>query len=281
DRGRLPGGVGVRDEGHLRHDGRIDPHLPWSGRRVHGRDPSDRLCRQLTCRPPGRGAMSSQSNVLFDAPGPKARRRNNVFTLLAATAILGVAYFVYLKFDEKGQWSGRLWRHFLHASTWTEFIIPGLAATVEVAAAGAVFALVFGAAFGLARLSDHRWIRRPAGAVVEIFRAIPLLLLIFFIAYLMPTLFGNGDYTLVALVGGLTLYNGSVLAEVLRAGVLAVPRGQSEAAYAIGLRKTGVMSLVLLPQAVTVMVPAIVSQLVVLLKDTALRYLLRHQGVPH
>jgi glutamate transport system permease protein len=223
--------------------------------------------------------MSSQSNVLFDAPGPKARRRNNVFTLLAATAILGVASFVYSKFDEKGQWSGRLWRHFLHASTWTEFIIPGLAATLKVAALGAVFALVFGAAFGLARLSDHRWIRRPAGAVVEIFRAIPLLLLIFFIAYLTPTLFGSGDYTLVALVGGLTLYNGSVLAEVLRAGVLAVPRGQSEAAYAIGLRKTGVMSLVLLPLAVTVMMPAIVSQLVVLLKDTALGYIIGYQDL--
>jgi glutamate transport system permease protein len=223
--------------------------------------------------------MSSQSSVLFDAPGPVARRRNNVLTLLAVTTILGSAYFVYSKFDEKGQWSGRLWQHFLQASTWTEFIIPGLAATLKVAALGAVFALVFGAAFGLARLSDRRWIRQPAGAVVEIFRAIPLLLLIFFIAYLAPTLFGTGDYTLLALVGGLTLYNGSVLAEVVRAGVLAVPKGQSEAAYAIGLRKTGVMSLVLLPQAVTVMMPAIVSQLVVLLKDTALGYVIGYQDL--
>jgi glutamate transport system permease protein len=223
--------------------------------------------------------MSSPSSVLFDAPGPVARRRNNVLTLLAVTTILGSTYFVYSKFDEKGQWSGRLWRHFLQASTWTEFIIPGLAATLKVAALGAVFALVFGAAFGLARLSDRRWIRQPAGAVVEIFRAIPLLLLIFFIAYLSPTLFGTGDYTLLALVGGLTLYNGSVLAEVVRAGVLAVPKGQSEAAYAIGLRKTGVMSLVLLPQAVTVMMPAIVSQLVVLLKDTALGYIIGYQDL--
>ena len=178
--------------------------------------------------------MSSQANVLFDAPGPVARRRNNILTLLATMAIGCVAYLVYAKFDEKGQWSGQIWRHFLHARTWTEFIIPGLAATLKAAALGAVFALIVGATFGLARLSEHRWIRQPAGAVVEIFRAIPLLLLIFFIAYLSPTLFGGGDYTLVALVGGLTMYNGSVLAEVVRAGVLAVPKGQSEAAYASG-----------------------------------------------
>ena len=113
-------------------------------------------------RAPGRGAMSSQSNVLFDAPGPTARRRNNVLTLLAATAILGVAYFVYSKFDEKGQWSGRLWRHFLHGHHVDRVHHPGLTATLKAAALGAVFALVFGAAFGVARLSDHR-LDPPAG----------------------------------------------------------------------------------------------------------------------
>ena len=223
--------------------------------------------------------MSSQANVLFDAPGPAARRRNGILTLVATMALLNVASFVYAKFDEKGQWSGQLWQHFLYARTWTEFLIPGIAATLKAAALAAVFALIFGAAFGLARLSDHRWIRQPAGAVVEVFRAIPLLLLIFFIAYLSPTLFGGGDYTLVALVGALTMYNGSVLAEVVRAGVLAVPKEQGEAAYAIGLRKTGVMWRVLLPQAVTVMMPAIVSQLVVLLKDTALGYIIGYQDL--
>lgn len=223
--------------------------------------------------------MSSGSTVLFDAPGPVARRRNTILTLLATIATLGVAYLVYAKFDEKGQWNSQLWRHFISASTWTEFIIPGLTGTLTAAGLGAVFALIFGAAFGLARLSEHGWIRQPAGAVVDIFRAIPLLLLIFFMAYLSPTLFGRGDYTLLALVGGLTLYNGSVLAEVLRAGVTAVPRGQSEAAYALGLRKAGVMWHVLLPQAVTAMMPAIVSQFVVLLKDTALGYIIGYQDL--
>ncbi|GLW08543.1 glutamate ABC transporter permease [Microtetraspora sp. NBRC 13810] len=220
--------------------------------------------------------MSGRANVLFDAPGPRARLRNNALTLVAAIVLIGLAYFVYARFDERGQWRWEIWQPFVEADTWVNFIIPGLIGTLKAAALGAVFALLFGAVFGLARLSDHRWIRVPAGVVVEVFRAIPLLLLIFFVFYLAPSLFGGGDYTLMAVVIGLTLYNGSVLAEVVRAGVLSVPRGQSEAAYAIGLRKTGVMTLVLLPQAITAMMPAIVSQLVVLLKDTALGYIIAY-----
>ncbi|WP_433375471.1 amino acid ABC transporter permease [Streptosporangium sp. CA-115845] len=220
--------------------------------------------------------MSSQANVLFDTPGPRARLRNNTLTLLTTVGLAAIVYFVYARFDAKGQWDGKIWKPFLEGTTWVDYIIPGLLGTLKAAGLSAILALIFGAIFGVARLSDHRWIRVPAGAVVEVFRAIPLLLLIFFIFYLSPSLLGGGDYTLIALVAGLTLYNGSVLAEIVRAGIRAVPRGQSEAAYAIGLRKASVMRLVLLPQAVTAMMPAIVSQLVVLLKDTALGYIIAY-----
>lgn len=214
----------------------------------------------------------SAPSVLFDAPGPRARARNGLLTVLSVAAVLAVLWFIYRGFDAKGQWDGEIWEPFLRPSTWADYIVPGLLGTLRAACAAAALALAFGAVFGLARLSDHRWIRLPAGFVVEIFRSIPLLLLIFFIYFLMQ----GGDYTFFALVLGLTLYNGSVLAEVVRAGVLAVPKGQSEAAYAIGLRKNQVMRLVLLPQAVTAMMPAIVSQLVVLLKDTALGYIIAY-----
>ncbi|MFC4059406.1 amino acid ABC transporter permease [Planomonospora corallina] len=218
----------------------------------------------------------SSASVLFDAPGPRARVRNAVYTVAALAAITGLMYFVYAKFDEKGQWEGRIWEPFLRWGTWETHIFPGLLGTLEAAGLAAVLALVFGAVFGLARLSDHAWIRIPAGAVVEVFRAIPLLLLIFFIFYLAPTVLGGADYAFMAVVAGLTLYNGSVLAEVVRSGVQAVPRGQAEAAYAIGMRKNQVMRMILLPQAVTAMMPAIVSQLVVLLKDTALGYIIAY-----
>ncbi|GAA3125037.1 amino acid ABC transporter permease [Planomonospora alba] len=218
----------------------------------------------------------SSASVLFDAPGPRARVRNAVYTVAALAAIAGLLYFVYAKFDEKGQWEGRIWEPFLRWETWTTHIFPGLLGTLEAAGLAAVLALAFGAVFGLARLSDHAWIRIPAGAVVEVFRAIPLLLLIFFIFYLAPSVLGGADYAFMAVVAGLTLYNGSVLAEVVRSGVQAVPRGQSEAAYAVGMRKNQVMRMILLPQAVTAMMPAIVSQLVVLLKDTALGYIIAY-----
>jgi len=214
--------------------------------------------------------------VLFDTPGPRGRIRNHLLTVVSVLAFAGVLYWVYLGFDAKGQFEGRIWEPFLAAETWQYQIIPGLLGTLKAAAVSAVLALAFGAVFGLARLSDHRWIRIPAGAVVEVFRAIPLLLLIFFIFYVAPTIFGGGDYAFIAVVLGLTLYNGSVLAEVVRAGVYAVPKGQAEAAYAIGMRKNQVMRLVLLPQAITAMMPAIVSQLVVLLKDTALGYIIAY-----
>ncbi|MGV9377804.1 amino acid ABC transporter permease [Nonomuraea sp. NPDC003707] len=216
------------------------------------------------------------TTVLFDAPGPRARVRNGLLTAISVVAVAAALYGVYRGFDAKGQWEGKIWQPFLQWETWEVFIFPGLLGTLQAAVVAAVLALVFGAVFGLARLSDHAWIRVPAGVVVEVFRAIPLLLLIFFIFYLAPAVVGGGDYTFVAVVIGLMLYNGSVLAEVVRAGVHAVPRGQSEAAFAVGMRKNQVMRLVLLPQAVTAMMPAIVSQLVVLLKDTALGYIIAY-----
>ncbi|GGT13326.1 amino acid ABC transporter permease [Nonomuraea spiralis] len=216
------------------------------------------------------------ASVLFDAPGPRARLRNHLLTAISLVAVLAAAYFVYRGFDAKGQWEGKIWQPFLTAEVWQEFILPGLLGTLKAAVAAAALALVFGAVFGLARLSDHAWIRVPAAAVVEIFRAIPLLLLIFFIFYLAPTIAGGGDYAFISVVLGLMLYNGSVLAEIVRAGVHAIPKGQAEAAYAVGMRKSQVLRMVLLPQAVTTMMPAIVSQLVVLLKDTALGYIIAY-----
>ncbi|MFI7125404.1 amino acid ABC transporter permease [Nonomuraea sp. NPDC050153] len=216
------------------------------------------------------------TTVLFDAPGPRARVRNGLLTVISVVAVAAVLYGIYRGFDAKGQWEGKIWQPFLQWETWEFYIFPGLLGTLQAAVVAAVLALVFGAVFGLARLSDHAWIRVPAGVVVEVFRAIPLLLLIFFIFYLAPAVAGSGDYTFMAVVLGLMLYNGSVLAEVVRAGVHAVPRGQSEAAFAVGMRKNQVMRLVLLPQAVTAMMPAIVSQLVVLLKDTALGYIIAY-----
>jgi glutamate transport system permease protein len=212
--------------------------------------------------------------ALYDHVGPRGRTRNRVLTVVFALVFAGLAWWVYRRFDEKGQFAPALWKPFLQGTTWTQFILPGLRQTLGAAVVGMVLSLTFGLLFAVGRLSDHRWLRLPAGAVVEFFRAVPLLLLIFFIFYGIPFLTQSPMPTFWAVVIGLTLYNGSVLAEAFRAGIRAVPAGQSEAAYAIGMRKGQVMRYVLIPQAARSMLPVIVSQLVVLVKDTALGYII-------
>jgi glutamate transport system permease protein len=214
------------------------------------------------------------SSVLYDVPGPRARARNRVLAVVFGLVLLGLAWLVYAKFNDKGQWAAAKWKPLVQGDVWTTYVLPGLRGTLEAAAVAGVLALVFGAVFGIGRLSDRWWVRAPCGVVVEFVRSIPLLVLIFFAFFGSFAVLGVAISAFSAVVFGLTLYNGSVIAEIVRAGVRAVPRGQSEAAYAIGLRKGAVMRIVLLPQAVRSMLPVLVSQLVVLLKDSALGYII-------
>ena len=218
----------------------------------------------------------STDAVLYDHPGPRARLRNRILTVVFGLALAGLLYWIYHRFDVKGQWAASLWKPFTAASTWTDYILPGLKGTLEAAAVAMVLSLAFGILFSVGRLSDHWWLRIPSGMVVEFFRAVPLLLMMFFIFFGIPFLTQQAMSNFWAVVIALTLYNGSVLAEAFRAGVRSVPLGQSEAAYAIGMRKGQVMGQILIPQAARAMLPVIVSQLVVLVKDTALGYIISY-----
>jgi glutamate transport system permease protein len=213
------------------------------------------------------------SSVLYDAQGPRAKRRNVLYTALFLLALAAVVWWVYKALDDKGQLAWSLWEPFLSGTeAYSTYIWPGLQNTLKAAALAMVIALPLGAVLGIARLSDHAWVRVPAAVVVEFFRAIPVLVLMIFglALFAQYTDVSSDDRPFYAVVTGLVLYNASVLAEIVRAGILTLPKGQSEAAMAIGLRKGQVMRLILLPQAVTTMLPAIVSQLVVIVKDTAL-----------
>ena len=213
------------------------------------------------------------SSVLYDAQGPRAKRRNVIFTVAFLLALAALLWWVFSTLNDKGQLEWALWKPFFTGTeAWTTYIWPGLQNTLKAAVLAVIIALPLGAVLGIARLSDHAWVRVPAGIVVEFFRAIPVLVLMIFGLALFAeyTNVSSDDRPLYAVVTGLVLYNASVLAEIVRAGILSLPKGQSEAAMAIGLRKNQLMRLVLLPQAVTAMLPAIVSQLVVIVKDTAL-----------
>jgi len=218
----------------------------------------------------------STDAVLYDHPGPRARARNRILTVAFGVLLLALLYWIYSKFDEKGQWAAALWKPFTQGSTWTGYILPGLKNTLAAAIVAMALSLAFGVIFAVGRLSDHWWLRIPSGMVVEFFRAVPLLLMMFFIFFGIPFVTEQPMSNFWAVVIALTLYNGSVLAEAFRAGVRAVPIGQSEAAYAIGMRKGQVMGQILIPQAARAMLPVIVSQLVVLVKDTALGYIISY-----
>ncbi|WFB07067.1 amino acid ABC transporter permease [Streptomyces sp. LX-29] len=215
----------------------------------------------------------SNLSVLYDTPGPRARRRNHLYTVLFLVAFAALMWWVLDVMASKHQLDADKWSPFVEDSrVWTTYLLPGLAETLKAAVLAILIALPLGAALGIGRLSDHRWVRVPAGVVVEFFRAIPVLMLMLF-ANQAYAEFGNLAFDirpLYAVVTGLVLYNSSVIAEIVRAGILALPHGQTDAAKAIGMRKGQIMTVVLLPQAVTAMLPALVSQLVVIVKDTAL-----------
>jgi len=221
--------------------------------------------------------MSRATSVLYDAPGPRARTLNTVFSLAGLALLAWVAWVVYSKFDATGQWESEKWKPFVTDSDiWNTFLIPGIEGTLKAFAVGSVLSIAFGLVFAVLRMSPATPVRWAAGVVIEFFRAVPLLILMMFI-YFMQEPLGLVTSIYWAVVIGLMLYNGSVLAEVIRAGVNSLPKGQREAGMAIGLRQQQVLNAILLPQAIRAMLPAIVAQLVVVLKDTALGYILAYQ----
>ncbi|MFF1359515.1 amino acid ABC transporter permease [Streptomyces sp. NPDC058297] len=220
------------------------------------------------------------SSVLYDTPGPKARVRNRIYTVVGSLAVLGLIAFTLYRMNVKGQLEPEVWNIFNNAGVRTS-IRDGVLTTLKVFAVAGVLSLVLGLLLAVARLSEHKTVRWVATGFIELFRAIPLLITIYALWFLFLTYKNSlgvvGDNTAFwALVIGLTVYNGCVQAEVIRAGVNAVPRGQVEAAYALGLRKSQVMTMLLLPQAVRSMLPAMISQLVVTLKDTSLGYIITY-----
>ena len=216
------------------------------------------------------------SVVLYDVPGPKARRRVLISSVVGGLLLLGLLALAARRLQANGQFEYELYEPFLTEPLLYERLLEGLLGTLKAAADALVLAAVLGVLLAFGRRS-HRWfVRLPAAAVVEFFRAVPLLLLIFalFLAY--PAVTGDELPALTALVIALALYNGAVIAEIVRAGINAIPKGQTEASYAMGLSRGQTLRLVLLPQAVRVMLPALVSQLVVLLKDTSLGFVISY-----
>lgn len=213
------------------------------------------------------------ASVLFDVPGPRGRRRQRIGSVVGALVVLALVGLAAWRLGTNGQLEPSRWAILFDTRTNVpQRLLEALLNTLEVAAVGMVAATVLGAFLAVGRLSDHAWVRIPVAAVIEFFRAVPLLVLILFCFLFLPRT-GISISAFGALALGLTLYNMAVLAEIIRAGILSVDRGQSEAAYAVGMRKWQVMTFILVPQAVRRMLPVLIAQLVVLLKDSSLGFI--------
>ncbi|PWC07151.1 amino acid ABC transporter permease [Mycetocola zhujimingii] len=215
-------------------------------------------------------------SVLFDAPGPKARRLSLIVSIVVGILILAGLYWIYSILAAPRPSSGGVvlpgmfdpsrWDIFSDPEVWT-FIGTGVLNTLRAAGAAAVLALVLGVIFALLRTAKTAWIRVPTTVVLEFVRGMPVLLMMLFI------LLGFSSGAYLAVVLALGLYNGAIIGEALRAGLASLPRGQREAGLSLGMRELQTRMLIEFPQAFRQMLPVIVAQLVVLLKDTSLGFI--------
>jgi glutamate transport system permease protein len=220
------------------------------------------------------------SSVLYDAPGPKARARSRVISIVGVLLVAGGLLWLILVLGapkpsangaiQPGMWDPTRWDALLDVEVWRT-LGRGAVATLTMAGVAAVFALILGVVFSFARAADHKAISVPAAIILEFVRGMPVLLMMLFILLV----FSTGSFW--AGVAALSLYNGAIIGEALRAGIKSLPRGQREAGLAIGLTRISTRFRIEFPQAFRQMLPIIIAQLVVLLKDTSLAFVVGYE----
>lgn len=213
-------------------------------------------------------------DVLYEAPGPKTHRRMVVGTIVSALVVLWLVYLVWHQFYVTGQFAPRYWSFFAQWPTW-RFLIDGFRGTIAVAVTAGVISLVLGMLLMLGRVSENRALSAVCRVVIDFFRGVPSLLLIYFFFLIVPQ-YGIKMPSFWMLTLPVALAAAGVLAEVFRAGVNAVPKGQVEAAYSLGLTRGKVMRRIVLPQAIHYVIPSLISQLVVVVKDTTVAYVVSY-----
>lgn len=213
-------------------------------------------------------------DALYEAPGPKTHRRMVVGTIVSALVVLWLVYLVWHQFYVTGQFEPRYWSFFAQWPTW-RFLIDGFRGTIAVAVTAGVISLVLGMLLMLGRVSENRALSAACRVVIDFFRGVPSLLLIYFFFLIVPQ-YGIKMPSFWMLTLPVALAAAGVLAEVFRAGVNAVPKGQVEAAYSLGLTRGKVMRRIVLPQAIHYVIPSLISQLVVVVKDTTVAYVVSY-----
>lgn len=217
---------------------------------------------------------STATQVLFDAPGPKGRRRILLLSVLSVVVILALLAAAVWQFHINGQLDPDKWIVYLRVD-YLAFLGRGLWGTLKVTALAALVAFPFGLLLALARLSRVKLLSTIATVWIEFYRGIPMLLVVYAFLLALPA-FGVTFPRFWMLVIPMILVSSASTAEVFRAGINAVDRGQHEAAAAIGLSRRDAMLSVVLPQAVRLVLPSLILALVTLLKDSTLGYVVSY-----
>ncbi|KFI46538.1 glutamate transport system permease protein [Bifidobacterium bohemicum] len=215
----------------------------------------------------------TETSVLFDEPGPRGKRNIRIANWIGGIVVVALAVLILMRLhnppDGENQLDWQLWLPALDFEAWTDFYLPGLWMTIKAAAVAVVGSMIFGLLFGIGRLLPSNILKGVSSVIVEFCRAVPVLMfMIFFWRFFAFAGVKGASYWAVVLA--LILYNGSVVAELVRSGVGNLPGGQREASLALGLTRTQSLMKIEVPQALYAMLPAAVTQLVVVLKDTAL-----------
>ncbi len=218
-------------------------------------------------------------SVLYDAPGPRARRTARIVSVVVIALLIAGAAWLAVQLaspritaagaEQPSLLDPSRWDILLDVAVWRR-LGSALLGTLAMAGAGAVLAIVIGVLFSFGRTARTAWVRLPVTVVLEFFRGMPVLLMMLFIFLV----FATSSY--VAGVVALGIYNGAIIGEILRSGIAALPKGQREAGLTIGLTPLSTRLSIEFPQAARNMLPIIIAQLVVLLKDTAIAYIISY-----
>ena len=217
---------------------------------------------------------ASIRDVLYEPPGPKTRKWIGVFTAVSVAGIAALTAVIVHQFYISGQLGAKYWLFFTKYTTW-KFLGSGLAGTLKAAVAAGVIAFVAGLLMMLGRISGSRILRGISTTLIEFSRGVPTLLFIYFFFLIAPQ-FGVKMSAFWKIAVPVAISASGVVAEVLRSGVNAVPKGQREAALSLGMSDGSTFFKIVFPQALRYVVPALISELVIVLKDTTFAYVVNY-----
>lgn len=223
------------------------------------------------------GNSTSIRDFLYETPGPKARRNIRIFTAISLVFVALICFFIIKQFYDAGQFQAKYWSFFLKGTTW-KFIGEGLFSTIRAAIGAMVVCFILAMILMTGRVCHYKIINKICTVIVEITRGIPTLLFIYFVLLVLPQ-FGIGLPVYLKVVLPVAVSACGVVSEVLRSGVNAVPKGQSEAALSLGMRQTSVFIKIVFPQGFRYVIPALISELVIVLKDTTFSYVVNYMDL--